>query len=91
MKGKTMIKEDEFNYLNYIKKEELTGSDTGMRYMLKKSGDSITVTAWPEPYCYAKTPEEKKVRTTVPLSREGVEEARCWLNEQHEKIIEMRG
>lgn len=86
-----MIKAEEFNYLNYIKKEELTGSDTGMRYMLKKKGDVIEVTVWPEPYCYAKTPEDKKVRTEVALSKEGVEEARCWLNEQHEKMKEMRG
>ncbi|MBQ8041121.1 MAG: hypothetical protein IJ274_14855 [Lachnospiraceae bacterium] len=86
-----MIKAEEFNYLNYIKKEELTGSDTGMRYMLKKSGDSIIVTIWPEPYCYAKTPEEKKIRTEVLLTKEGVEQARIWLNEQHEKIKELWG
>lgn len=84
-----MIKAEEFNYLNYIKKEELTGSDTGMRYMLKKDGDSIVVTIWPEPYCYAKTPEEKKIRNRVPLTKEGVEQARNWLNEQHEKINEL--
>lgn len=86
-----MIKAEEFNYLNYIKKEELTGSDTGMRYMLKKSGDSIAVTIWPEPYCYAKTPEDKKIRIQVSLTKEGVEEARLWLNEQHEKIKELWG
>lgn len=86
-----MIKAEEFNILNYIKKEELTGSDTGMRYMLKKSGDSIVVTIWPEPYCYAKTPEEKKIRTEFLLSKDGVEEARCWLNEQHDKIKELWG
>lgn len=86
-----MIKAEEFNYLNYIKKEELTGSDTGMRYMLKKSGDSIVVTIWPEPYGYAKTPEEKKIRTEVPLSKEGVEAARNWLNAQHEKMKELWG
>lgn len=86
-----MIKAEEFNYLNYIKKEELTGSDTGMRYMLKKSGDVIVVTIWPEPYCYAKTPEEKKIRIEVPLSKEGVEMAREWMNEQHEHIKELWG
>ena len=86
-----MIKAEEFNYLNYIKKEELTGSDTGMRYMLKKSGDSIVVTIWPEPYCYAKTPEEKKIRKEVALTKEGVEEARNWLNEQHDKMKELWG
>ncbi len=86
-----MIKAEEFNYLNYIKKEELTGSDTGMRYMLKKSGDSIVVTIWPEPYCYAKTPEEKKIRKEVALTKDGVEEARVWLNEQHDKMKELWG
>ena len=86
-----MIKAEEFNYLNYIKKEELTGSDTGMRYMLKKSGDVIVVTIWPEPYCYAKTPEEKKIRKEVALTKEGVEEARAWLNEQHDKMKELWG
>ena len=86
-----MIKAEEFNYLNYIKKEELTGSDTGMRYMLKKSGDAIVVTIWPEPYCYAKTPENVKIRKEVPLSKEGVEEARNWLNEQHDKMKELWG
>ena len=86
-----MIKAEEFNYLNYIKKEELIGSDTGMRYMLKKSGESIVVTIWPEPYCYAKTPESKKIRKEVPLSTEGVEEAREWLNEQHNKMKELWG
>lgn len=86
-----MIKAEEFNHLNYIKKEELTGSDTGMRYMLKKSGDCIKVTIWPEPYCYAKTPDDKKIVTEVPLTKEGVEMAREWLNEQHEKIKELWG
>ncbi len=86
-----MIKAEEFNYLNYIKKEELTGSDSGMRYMLKKVGDCIKVTIWPEPYCYAKTPEDKKIVKEVPLSKEGVEMAREWLNEQHEKMKELWG
>lgn len=86
-----MIKAEEFNYLNYIKKEELTGSDTGMRYMLKKNGDSIVVTIWPEPYCYAKTPEKKKIRKEVALTKDGVEEARIWLNEQHDKMKELWG
>lgn len=86
-----MIKAEEFNYLNYIKKEELIGSDTGMRYMLKKNGDSIVVTIWPEPYCYAKTPESKKIRKEVPLTTEGVEEARVWINDQHDKMKELWG
>lgn len=83
-----MIDKETFHPLNYIKKEEYSGSMDGMRYMLKrvKSGDEdlIRVTIWPEPYGINKTPEEEKQSTDVPLSAEGVEQAAYWLNEQYE-------
>ncbi len=48
-----MLEKETFHPLNYIKKEEYSGSMEGMRYMLKKcrSGeeDIIRVTVWPEP------------------------------------------
>ena len=51
-------------HLNYIKKEPQTGSDTGMRYRLSKGknddGDCIDAAVWPEPFCFVKTPEDKK-------------------------------
>ena len=60
----------------------------GMRYMLKKKesgGESVLeAVIWPEPYCYAKTGEEKKQRKVFALSPEGVEQAAGWLNEQYE-------
>lgn len=83
-----MIEQEEFKHYNYIMKEELTGSYLGMRYMLKKKGEGIEVTIWPEPYCYAKTPEEEKTRHEVKSSPDGVEEARKWLNEQYEAQID---
>ncbi len=90
-----MIEKDKFHIFNYIKKEEYCASMDGMRYMLKKQKkkvqengeevekDVLLVTIWPEPYCYAKTPEEKKQRMEFDFSADGVMDAADWLNEQY--------
>ncbi len=82
-----MIDKETFHPLNYIKKEEYSGSMDGMRYMLKreKSGDEdvIRITIWPEPFGINKTPEGSKQFKEVPLTEEGVEMAADWLNEQY--------
>lgn len=77
-----MIQYEHFHILNYIKKEEYTGSMDGMRYMLKKAGDEIEVIIWPEPYNYAKTTEDKKIRKRFPFSEDGLREVVDYLNEQ---------
>lgn len=83
-----MLDKQNFHPLNYIKKEEYSGSMEGMRYLLKrdKDGDTdaIRVTVWPEPLGIYKTPQEKKTSILVPLSEEGVKQAADWLNEQYE-------
>ena len=83
-----MIDKDKFHVLNYVKKEEYTGSMEGMRYMLKKKAEGdetkLEVIIWPEPYGYAKTPEKKKQRMDFAFSTEGLEEAVDWMNEQYE-------
>ncbi|MDE6602513.1 MAG: hypothetical protein K2K90_10215 [Lachnospiraceae bacterium] len=83
-----MLDKETFHPLNYIKKEEYSGSMEGMRYLLKKvkSGeeDVIRVTVWPEPLGIYHTSEEKKTSTEVPLTAEGVEQAADWINEQYE-------
>lgn len=81
-----MIDQEKFHIFNYIKKEEYCASMDGMRYMLKKKEAEETVLEciiWPEPYCYAKTPEENKMRKEFEFSAEGVKEAGNWLNEQY--------
>lgn len=84
-----MIEKDKFHPLNYIKKEEYSGSMDGMRYMLKRvkgeEEDRIKVTIWPEPYGIHKTPDEEKQSIEVPLTEGGVEEAADWLNAQYEE------
>ncbi len=79
-----MIDKESFHVLNYVRLEEYTGSMDGMRYMLKAiSKEEMEVIIWPEPYAYAYTAEELKIRKVFPLSREGVEEACDYLNEQY--------
>lgn len=82
-----MIEKEKFHVLNYVKKEEYTASMDGMRYMLKKKdgeeGAKLEAVIWPEPYCYAKTPEEKKQRMEFELTAQGVMEAADWLNGQY--------
>lgn len=72
-----MIDKETFHPLNYIKKEEYSGSMDGMRYMLKKakSGeeDVIRVIIWPEPLNMLRTPEHLRESVDVPLTPEGVE------------------
>ena len=48
--------------LNYIKKENLTGSYQGMRYVFMKEEENLVVYIWPEPYCFEKTDDEKKTK-----------------------------
>ena len=83
-----MLDKKTFHPLNYIKKEEYSGSMEGMRYLLKKvkSGDKdvILVIVWPEPFGISHTPVEKQTRTQVPLTAEGVEQAADWINGQYE-------
>ena len=83
-----MIEKEKFHVFNYVKKEEYCASMDDMRYMLKKKAKGedtvLEVVVWPQPYCYAKTPEEQKQRKEFAFTKEGVEEAADWLNEQYE-------
>lgn len=80
-----MLDRNSFNILNYVKKEELTGSMSGMRYMVKKTETGeAEVIIWPEPYAYAYTDEELKQRKNFPLTDEGMLQICDYLNEQYE-------
>lgn len=86
---RNMIDKEKFHVFNYIKKEEYCASMDGMRYMLRKKdgegGAVLEAVIWPEPCCYAKTPEEKKQRMEFEFSAAGVEEAADWLNGQYQE------
>ena len=80
-----IIEKENFNILNFVKKDDYTGSYSGMRYLIRSiSKEEMKVFIWPEPYAFAKTDKELISEKTFPLSNEGIEEARIYLNEQYE-------
>lgn len=88
-----MISREHFINLNILKKEDYTGSMDGMRYRLIKAEDGengarLQVTVWPEPFCFDKTPEEKKTTEEFAFSEEGKADAVDWLNSQWEKMTQ---
>jgi len=73
----------------FLKKTVFTGSYRGMNYMIKKvsddDGDKIQATAWPGPFNFAVTDDEKKVSNDVPFSSDGILAAVKWLNDHYEE------
>lgn len=84
-----MITRSDVMPVNFLKKENFTGSDRGMRYRMEKgeeNGDTVLiVTVWPEPYGFDATPDEQKTRETFPFSEEGIEAGVAWLNQMKEE------
>lgn len=86
-----MIERKDVMPINFLKKENFTGSYKGMRYRMEKvsgaDGETVLcVVAWPEPYGYVATSEEVKIRNTFPFTEEGIVSGVEWLNEQHTKF-----
>lgn len=83
-----MITRKDVMPVNYYKKEAFTGSDRGMRYMLRKNEEEgallLEAVVWPQPFCFEKTAEEKKVRNTFSFDEEGSAQAIEWLNRTYE-------
>ena len=72
----------------FLKKAVFTGSHKGMNFMVKKvsddDGDKIRAIAWPGPFGFAATEDEKKVSHDVAFDQNGILEAVQWLNEHYE-------
>lgn len=64
----------------FIQKEPLSGSCQGMRYYLVKEKDCITVWAYPDRFCFVRTPEEQKIRKEFPNQQESISLIVDWLN-----------
>ena len=89
-----MIRREDILSMPYLRKTEYTGCNQGMRYRLEKKvkegieKDKISdedcdllVTVWPEPFNYAKTPEEKKTRMKFTFDEDGIVDAIAWMND----------
>jgi len=85
-----MIDIENFKHLNYIKKEPLSGSYKGMRYMLMKekddNGDYMQGWVWPEPLGFAKVAPELKTGCRFTLDSDGIVDAVAWLNSEYERF-----
>lgn len=73
--------------INFLKKENYSGSHAGMRFYLIKADDKLRACIYPEPWCFEKTPEEDKTWKEFSFSADGLEEALVWINGCYEKDI----
>lgn len=85
-----MLERKDVMPISFLKKENFTGGNNGMRFRMEKSSleeeSVLLVTAWPEPYCYDATPDEQKVKETFPFTEEGIISGVKWLNSQQNKL-----
>lgn len=84
-----MLARGDFLSLNFVKKEDFTGSHKGMRFLLRQetAGEErqLRVYLWSEPLGFEATPEEQKISRLFAFSEEGLGEAIDWMNEHYEK------
>lgn len=85
-----MLTRADFLSLNFVKKEDYTGSYKGLRYMLHQATvedeKKLQVYIWPEPFGFEATPEEKKLSELFPFSEDGMTQAIAWMNERYELV-----
>lgn len=79
-----MIERQDILSMEYLKKNEFTGSHQGMRYRLEgvagENGKKLRVTVWPEPFNFFMTPEEEKESEEFSFDEDGVTDAVAWMN-----------
>jgi hypothetical protein len=90
-----LITRDEFLSLNFVKKEDFTGSHKGMRFMLhqakveKEDGTEdkkLQVYIWSEPFGFAATPDDEKQSELFEFSEDGLAKAIEWMNEKYDDV-----
>ncbi|MDE7267047.1 MAG: hypothetical protein K2N89_06250 [Lachnospiraceae bacterium] len=88
-----MLKREDFLSLNFVKKEDFTGSYKGMRFMLHQETveeeKKLKVYIWSEPFGFDATPDEEKLSELFAFSEEGLAQAIDWMNERYE-FVRMR-
>ena len=82
-----MLTRDDFLSLNFVKKEDFTGSHQGMRFMLHQETveeeKKLKVYVWSEPFGFDATPDEQKLSELFAFSEEGLSQAINWMNERY--------
>lgn len=82
-----MINPEDISYL-FIKKEPQHGSYNGMRFYLTMENGSIAAYAYPDRFCFVKTPEEEKTRREFPNSPDSIPMITEWLNEIYKSVYQ---
>ncbi|MFR8778109.1 MAG: hypothetical protein ACLVF9_05405 [Enterocloster sp.] len=79
-----MIDLDGMISIPYLKKTTFTGSEKEMNFMIRKeageNGDILQAAAWPGPYIFSVTEDEKKTFQEFSFDNEGIRNAVDWLN-----------
>ncbi len=82
-----MLTRADFLSLNFVAKEDFTGSYKGMRFMLHKEvaeeEKKLKVYVWSEPFCFDATPDDQKLSELFAFSEEGLAQAIDWMNERY--------
>ena len=85
-----MLSREDFLSLNFVKKEDFTGSHKGMRFMLQQETveeeKKLKVYLWSEPFGFEATPDEEKISALFEFSEEGLAQAIDWMNENYESV-----
>ena len=85
-----MLSREDFLSLNFVKKEDFTGSHKGMRFMLHQETveeeKKLKVYIWSEPFGFEATPDEEKIFRLFEFSEEGLSQAIDWMNENYEDV-----
>ncbi len=85
-----MLTRADFLSLNFIEKEDFTGSHKGMRFMLQKEAvedeKKLKAYVWSEPFGFTSTPDEQKLSELFAFNEEGLEQAINWMNERYEFV-----
>lgn len=86
-----MLTRDNVLSLNFMKKEDFTGSYKGMRFLLKQEiledEKKLCVYVWSEPLGFEATPDDKKMKNLFEFSDDGIDDAIKWMNEKYDIII----
>lgn len=85
-----MLTREDFLSLNFVKKEDFTGSHKGMRFMLRQETveeeKKLKVYIWSEPFGFDATSDDKKLSELFEFSEEGLAQAIDWMNERYELV-----
>lgn len=71
-----------------LRREPFSGCHGGMRYYFKidDSKETFTVTVYPEPWSFDKTPDEDKDKSEpFPMSDQGMDNAIGWLYKKYDE------